>query len=83
MVPDHSNEIVRLVTAENPADAHIWEQALLDEGIRCLVVGDYLDSGFGDIPGLKPEVWVRRADVPRAEEVLNMGAVIAHGRQLV
>jgi hypothetical protein len=62
---------VRLVTAENPAQAHIWEQALQAEGIRCKVVGDYLDASFGDLPGVKPELWVRRRSVQRAEDVLN------------
>ena len=83
MVPNHSDEIVRLVTASNPAEAHIWEQALLDEGIRCLVVGDYLDASFGDIPGLKPEVWVRRSDVRRAEAILQTSAANNHELELV
>jgi hypothetical protein len=65
------DEIIRLATAPNPAIAHIWEQALRAEGIRCKVVGDYLDAGVGDISGLLPEIWVHREDVPRAEIILN------------
>ena len=71
MSTDESAEIVRLVTAGNPTEAHIWEQALKAAGIRCKVVGDYLDAGIGDISGVRPELWVRRADVPRAEAVLR------------
>jgi hypothetical protein len=65
------DDIVRLATAPNPTLAHIWEQALRDEGIPSRVVGDYLDAGLGDIPGLKAEVWVHRDDLARAEEVLR------------
>jgi len=65
------DDIVRLGTAENPAQAHVWEQALLAEGIKCMVVGDYLDASFGDIPGLKPELWVYRRNAQRAEEIIN------------
>ena len=66
-----SDDIVRLVTATNPAQAHIWEQALRDAGIPCRVVGDYLDAGVGDIPGVRAELWVHRDDVARAEAVLK------------
>jgi hypothetical protein len=71
MSTNDADEIVRLVTADNPTEAHIWEQALLAEGIRCKVVGEFLDAGIGDISGLRPEIWVRREDVPRAEAVLR------------
>ena len=60
-------------TASNPAQAHILEQALDAAGIRATVVGDYLDAGIGDIPGVQPEVWVRREDLARALEVLEEG----------
>jgi hypothetical protein len=36
------DEFVRLVTASNPQDAHLWRQALEDKGILCRVVGEYL-----------------------------------------
>jgi hypothetical protein len=65
------DDVVRLVTASNPQEAHVWQQALADEGIRAEVVGDYLESGLGDVPGFRPELWVRRADVERAEAVLR------------
>jgi len=39
--------------------------------VRCKVVGDYLDAGLGDIPGMQSELWVHRDDVTRAEEVLR------------
>jgi hypothetical protein len=71
MSTDPSDDIVRLATAPNPAQAHIWEQALKQAGVRCKVVGDYLDAGIGDIPGMRAEIWVHRDDVARGEQVLR------------
>jgi hypothetical protein len=71
MSTESTDDIVRLVTAENPVQAHIWERALQEEGIEAKVVGDYLDAGIGDVPGLKPEIWVHRSEVTRAEAVLR------------
>jgi hypothetical protein len=71
MSTDDPDEVVRLATAMNPTEAHIWADALKAEGIRCRVVGDYLEASYGDLSGTRPEIWVRRADVPRAEEVLR------------
>ncbi|HKI38404.1 MAG TPA: DUF2007 domain-containing protein [Gemmataceae bacterium] len=68
---DPSEDVVRLATAPNPAQAHIWEQALREAGVRCKVVGDYLDAGFGDIPGMQAEIWVHRDELVRAEQVLR------------
>jgi hypothetical protein len=73
----HPDDVVRLATARNPAQAHIWQQALEEEGIRSHVVGDYLDAGVGDIPGMTAEIWVHRDDLARAEEVLRRGQEIA------
>ena len=64
-------DLVRLATAANPFQAHIWQQALQGEGIRCQVLGDYLDAGIGDIPGMTAEVWVEPADAARAEAILR------------
>lgn len=66
-----THDLVRLATAVNPFQAHIWQQALQEEGIRCQVLGDYLDAGVGDIPGIEAEVWVEAADLDRAEAVLR------------
>ncbi len=71
MDPTDQHEIVRLAAAENPFQAHIWQQALQQEGIRCQVLGDYLDAGIGDIPGVGAEVWVEAADLARAEAILK------------
>ncbi len=71
------DDVVRLVTAPNPADAHIWQQALAEEGIRSHVVGDYLGAGIGDIPGMTAEIWVHRDDLARAEEVLRRGQEVS------
>jgi hypothetical protein len=65
------NDVVRLAEASNPVQAHIWEQALSDEGIECKVVGDYLAAGLGDIPGMLPEIWVHRQDLEKAQAILE------------
>jgi hypothetical protein len=71
MRPHDSDPIVRLATARNPAEAHVWEQALRDAGISCHVVGDYLDAGLGDIPGMRSEIWVHQKDLDAATKVLE------------
>jgi nucleotide-binding universal stress UspA family protein len=68
---EDQHDLVRLAAAANPALAHIWQQALEQEGIRCQVLGDYLDAGLGDIPGFSAEVWVEPADLARAEAILR------------
>jgi hypothetical protein len=68
---EDQNDLVRLAAAANPFEAHVWQQALEEEGIRCQVLGDYLDAGLGDIPGFSAEVWVATADLARAEEILR------------
>lgn len=65
------DQIVSLTRAPNAAQAHIWENALCDEGIRCQVVGDYLDAGIGDISGVQPEIRVNREDITQAQDVLE------------
>jgi hypothetical protein len=77
MSTPQSDDIVRLATAPNPAQAHIWQQALEEEGIQSHVVGDYLDAAIGDIPGAQAEVWVHRNDLARAEEILQRGQRVA------
>ena len=72
-----SNEIVRLTTVANSVQAHIYKQALAAEGIRCQVVGDLLDAGLGDVPGMRAEVWVYRDDLARAEEILRRGQEVS------
>jgi hypothetical protein len=66
-----SQSLVRLATAPNPVLAHVWEQALRDEGIESKVLGDYLDAGIGDIPGLTAEIWVKESDLAAAQEILR------------
>jgi hypothetical protein len=60
------DNVVRLLTANHPAQAHLWRAALEEEGIQAKVVGDYLDAAIGDIPGARAELWVHRDDAERA-----------------
>jgi hypothetical protein len=71
MASDDRGDIIRLATADTPLQAHIWQQTLDEEGIKCQVVGDFLDAGLGDIPGMKAELWVQRDDVERALAILR------------
>lgn len=71
MTQEIGHDRVRLSTAANSFQAHIWQQGLEREGIRSYVLGDYLDSGIGDIPGITAELWVEPADLARAEEILR------------
>ena len=71
MNSEDQHDVVRLAAAANPFQAHIWQQALEQEGIPCQVLGDYLDAGLGDIPGFSAEVWVETADLARAEAILR------------
>jgi Putative prokaryotic signal transducing protein len=64
-------QVLCLVTAPNPVQAHIWENALRVEGIRSQVVGDFLGLGIGSISGIQPEIWVTRQDFIRAKRVLR------------
>jgi hypothetical protein len=67
----HPDDIVRLVTVTNQQEATLLKQALDEEGIQSRVVGDYLDAGIGDISNLRPEVWVHRNDLDRAQKILS------------
>src|SRR2546421_12642148 len=71
MTPEKGHDLVRLTTAANSFQAHIWQQGLAREGTRCRVLGDYLDGGIGDIPGIAAEIWVEPADLARAEAILR------------
>src|SRR5438445_52987 len=39
------DDVVRLATAQKPVQAHVWEQALREAGIKCKVVRAYDDAG--------------------------------------
>src|SRR5271165_2023872 len=65
------DKVVSLSTAPNPALAHIWANALREEGIPCHVVGDFLDAGLGDISGVQPQIWIDRQDMPHGRAVLQ------------
>jgi carbon storage regulator CsrA len=68
----HGEEVVRLVTAGSPQEAHRWRQALEGQGIGCRVVGEP-PGGFGVVyPGHPvPELWVHRDHAARAQAVLQ------------
>jgi hypothetical protein len=71
MTPENRHDLVRLAAAANAFQAHIWKQGLDREGIRCQVLGDYLEGGIGDVPGIRAEIWVEPADLARAKAILR------------
>ncbi len=71
MAEKHADDVVRLAEAANPSEAQLWCQVLEEAGIRCRVVGDFLEAGFGELPKVHPEVWVHRGDLERAKELLK------------
>ena len=70
MNSEDQHELVRLATAANPFQAHIWQQAIPRKGICCQVLSDYLNAGIGDIPGIAVEVWGEPADAAGAATIL-------------
>lgn len=74
MAHQAGDEIVCIARAGTPAEAHIMQNALQEEGIECNVVGDMLDAGIGNVPGLQAELWVHRRDAERAAEILQRHA---------
>jgi hypothetical protein len=71
MTHDDHPEMVRLTTAANSFQAHLWQESLQEAGIRCQVLGDFLEAGIGDIPGLSVEVWVDPNQLNQAEAILR------------
>jgi hypothetical protein len=70
MHDEHEDNIVCLASSVTPTQAHLWQNVLEEEGIRAKVVGDFLEAGIGNVPGLGAELWVHADDVERAKEVL-------------
>lgn len=64
-------QVICLITAPNPFQAHLWENVLRAAGIKFQIVGDFLGLGIGDHCGIQPEIWVRRQDWLRAKHVLR------------
>ena len=70
--PHTDDDVVRLATAHDPQEAHLWRQALEGQGICCRGVGEFLGSFGVAPPGYPvPEIWVRRHDVGRARQLLE------------
>jgi hypothetical protein len=80
MATDKSHDVVKLASAATPIQAHVWQQALQEEGISCKVVGDFLDAGLGNLPGISAEIWVHRDDVDRARQIIRAGEELEEKR---
>jgi hypothetical protein len=71
MIRVDSHDMVYLAAAANSFQAHLWQNSMQEAGIRCRVLGDSLEAGIGDVPGLSVEVWVDPAQRDRAEAYLR------------
>lgn len=81
---NEADDIVRVATHIHPLQAHIFEQALKEEGISCRVVGDYLQGVWGELPGPTAEVWVHRQDLERATAIVEhvkVNVAVAQGNE--
>ena len=68
------NDPVAVYDAATNVEAHLVRTLLVEEGIDAQVVEDLSTGGlwmFGLLPGIhKPQVWVQRADLQRAQPLL-------------
>lgn len=71
MAEKPADNVVCIAKASTPSEAHIWQGALENEGIQCHVVGDYLDGGIGNIPGLQAEIWVHEDEAEKARQIIE------------
>lgn len=71
MAEGDPKEVVRLVAVEDTQEAFALKTALESEGIECQVVGDLLDASLGTLKTIPAEVWVHRADLERAQKLLE------------
>ncbi|MCS7166124.1 MAG: DUF2007 domain-containing protein [Gemmatales bacterium] len=71
MSENDPKEVVRLIAVEDTQEAFAIKTALESQGISCQVVGEFLDASFGSLKAIPAEVWVHRADLERAQQVLE------------
>ncbi|GBD35157.1 hypothetical protein HRbin36_00262 [bacterium HR36] len=71
MTRDDPKQVVKLVAVEDTQEAFAIKTALESEGIECQVVGDLLDASLGTLKTIPAEVWVHRADLERAQQLLQ------------
>lgn len=65
------DDVVKVATG-TVVQIEVWQQALLDAGVTCKVVGNDLTGGIGTaFPGGAIELWVRRADAAGAEAAIR------------
>ena len=67
---DKSDDIVRIASG-TLVQVELWQAALADAGVTARVVGEDLTAGLGTALGGSVELWVHRADEPRAVAVLE------------
>jgi hypothetical protein len=70
----HDPEIVEIHAASDTAEAYLLKNLLEQSEIDSQVVGDWLQTGAGEIPlGIvtAPRIWVSQLDAVRARRVLE------------
>jgi hypothetical protein len=69
-VPD--DERLEIVAVAGPAEAQMIEEMLKNNGIECTLQGDVISTTWPTVSDLdEVRVWVRRRDVPQAQELVE------------
>jgi hypothetical protein len=68
-----SDDVVKVYSGP-PVLVEAYRAKLTEAGIACDVVGTELAGSVGSTLPAAVELWVHRADVPKAEAVINRGA---------
>ena len=64
--------LVRLYSAEDSIEAHLLRHMLERQGIPCVITGEHLESGMGELPAFGViDVWVLDENFADADEVLE------------
>ncbi len=68
---DELEEVVKLATG-TMVQIEVWQQVLLDAGVKSHTVGNDLTAGIGTaLVGGTVELWVKKADLAQAEAALK------------
>lgn len=64
--------LVRLYSAEDSIEAHLLRHMLERQDIPCVITGEHLESGMGELPAFGViDVWVLEEHFADADEVLE------------
>ncbi len=71
---NNRDDLIEVYCAKNEPEVRIVEAALIEAGIKCRVVGEYLAGAVGEVPAgiaSSPAIWVPASEVEPAREVIR------------